>query len=57
LPLFDFRYDTTSEFTWVMGGGKAACSPACQAKLEAEKREQAPRGDGRPLKVVKDDGD
>ena len=54
-PLFDFRYDTSKGFTWVMGGGKAACSPVCQAELEAKKEEQAPRGDRRLLEVVKDD--
>lgn len=54
--LFDYRYDTTTGLEWVLGGGKAACSAACQAQLEApEKGEQAPGGGGRPLKVVRDD--
>ena len=57
-PVFDFRYDTTTGLEWVLGGGKAACSAACQAQLEApEKGEQAPGGSGRPLKVVGDDED
>jgi len=57
-PLFDFRYDTSIGYEWVMGGGKAACSRACQATLERpEKEEQAPGGSGRPLEVVKDDED
>ena len=56
IVLFDFRYDTTTGLEWVLGGGKAACSAACQAQLEApEKGEQAPGGSGRPLKVVGDD--
>jgi hypothetical protein len=53
---FVFRYDTLTGLEWVLGSGKAACSPPCLARIKAaEKEEQAPGGSGRPLKVVGDD--
>jgi hypothetical protein len=50
--LFDVSYDRSTGLEWVMGSGKAACSPACQAKVAAQKEKQAPGGKGRPLSVV-----